>query len=263
MDLELTGKVAWVTGASEGIGRAVAESLAREGAMVAISARRAGPLDAAAAEIARAGGRCMALPLDVADPDAVERAGVKVAEELGDVDILVSNSGGPALGPFEKLKQDDFRAAFDLLGASAWALAQAVVPSMRSRGSGCLIFMTSSSTKEVIPNLLLSNSVRPAVVGFAKTLSKELGPHGIRVLCVAPGRTATARIDELDHAAADATGIPVTEVREQNRAAIPLGRYAEPHEIADVVAFLASPRASYVSGVTVLVDGGAARGLLS
>jgi 3-oxoacyl-[acyl-carrier protein] reductase len=265
MDLGLTGKVAWVTGASRGIGKAIALSLAREGVHVAISARDAERLEEAATRIARdSSGRCVPVAVDVTDPDGVSTAHKRISEELGPVDILISNAGGPPPGPlFEALDEDAFRDAFDLIAASAWRLAETVVPSMRERGSGSLIFMTSSSTKEAIPNLGLSNSTRPAVVGLAKTLSKELGPRGIRVLCVAPGRIDTERLQELDAAAARATNKSVEKIRERNRATIALGRYAEPAEIGDVVAFLASPRASYVTGVTILVDGGASGGLLA
>ncbi len=134
---------------------------------------------------------------------------------------------------------------------------------MKARGRGCVIFITSSSTKEVIPSLLLSNMMRAAVVGMAKTMSKELGPKGIRVLCVAPGRIETPRVVSLDENAAEASGRGISEVRNESEARIPLGRYGQPREFGDVVAFLASERAAYVSGITVTVDGGALNGILS
>ncbi len=134
---------------------------------------------------------------------------------------------------------------------------------MRDKGSGCILYLTSSSTKEVIPNLLLSNMMRAAVVGMAKTLSKELGPEGIRVLCVAPGRIETARLLALDEGNAERSGRPVEEVAAEAKARIPLGRYGDPQEFGDVVAFLASERASYISGTSVTIDGGMLNGILT
>ncbi|MGH2813410.1 MAG: SDR family oxidoreductase, partial [Actinomycetota bacterium] len=182
---------------------------------------------------------------------------------LGEVDILVGNAGGPPPGGFADFDDGTMSSAFNLTTASAWRLAQAVVPAMKSRGSGVLIFLTSSTTKEVVPSLLLSNMMRAAVVGLAKTLSKELGPDGIRALCVAPGRVATARLDQIDQANADKFGRSIEEQRALIQSSIPLGRYADPKEFGDIVAFLASERASYVSGTTVMVDGGLLDGILS
>jgi 3-oxoacyl-[acyl-carrier protein] reductase len=249
VDLELESKVAWVLGGSSGLGRASAEALAREGALVAISARDEAKLTEAASRIADdTGGRCVAIPLDVTDAGAIGGAAAEVAAQLGPVDILVANAGGPPAGRFEDFDDDALRRAFELTAASAWRLANAVIPSMKERGAGVVLFITSSSTKEAISGLLLSNMMRPAVVGMAKTLSKELGDDGIRVICVAPGRIETPRTHALGHA-----GI-------EN---IPLGRLGQPPEFGDVVAFLASARASYVTGVSVLVDGGASNGLLA
>ena len=260
MDLQLRDKVAWVLGASSGLGRASAESLGREGALVAVSARRAGPLDEVVETV---GSGAVAVPLDVTDSAAIETAAREVASRLGAIDILVVNAGGPPPGGFEATGADGLARGFDLTLASAWHLAKQVVPAMKTLGRGCVIFITSSSTKEVIPSLLLSNMMRAAVVGMAKTMSKELGPHGIRVLCVAPGRIETPRVVSLDENAAETSGRGVAEIRSESEARIPLGRYGRPHEFGDVLAFLASERASYVSGVTVTVDGGALNGILS
>ncbi|HYZ47206.1 MAG TPA: SDR family oxidoreductase, partial [Actinomycetota bacterium] len=244
MDLGLQGKVAWVLGASSGLGRASAHSLAREGCAVALSARDPEHLEQAAQEIAGAtGSRCHPVPLDVTDGEAISAAATRIAEELGPVDVLVANAGGPPAGSFAEMNEDDLSFGFALTTASAWRLAKVVLPAMRERGSGCLIFITSSSTKEVIPGLLLSNSLRPAVVGMAKTLSKEEGAQGIRALCVAPGRVATPRVEELDELHARNEGKPIDEVRAQSQARIPLGRYGRTEEVGDVVAFLASERA--------------------
>jgi 3-oxoacyl-[acyl-carrier protein] reductase len=264
MDLGLEGKVAWVLGASSGLGRATALSLAREGAVVAVSARRADVLAEAAAAIAKdTSGRCLPVAADVESAESIASAATRVEAELGPVDVLVSNGGGPRPGPFEDHDDDDLYEAFTVTTASAWRLVKAVVPSMRARGGGCLIFITSTSTKEVIENLLFSNMLRTAVVGMAKTLSKELGRGGIRTVCVAPGRIETPRLVELHEGVAARTGRSLEEVRTAGRAIISLGRFGRPEEVGDVIAFLASERASYISGITVTIDGGLLNGVLS
>ena len=263
MDLGLGGKVAWVLGASAGLGRAVAESLAREGASVAISARRPAALEAAANDITSLGGRCIAVPTDVTRAASLEEAHGRVVAELGPVDIAVSNSGGPPTGTFDDLSPADLLGAYRLLLESAWHVAALVTPRMKETRNGCLVFVTSGSVKEPIPGLLLSNAVRPGVVGLAKTLSTELGPHGVRVVSVAPGRHDTDRVATVDGATAARTGKTIDEVRAESARRIPLGRYGGPREFGDVVAFLASERASYVTGVTIAVDGGGLHGLLS
>lgn len=263
MDLGLKGKVAWVTGASSGLGRASALALAGEGAAVAVSARRSDELDRVVEEIESSGGRSVAVPLDVSDAAGIVTAHDTVATELGPVDVLVSNGGGPPPGGFGDFDDDALFSAFTLITASAWRLAQTVTPGMRERGNGCLLFLTSGSTKEVIPNLLLSNMMRAAVVAMAKTISKELGPHGVRVLCVAPGRIETPRLVQLDEATAQRSGKEVEDIRASLLSTIPLGRYGDPREFGDVVAWLASERASYLSGISVSVDGGVLNGVLS
>jgi 3-oxoacyl-[acyl-carrier protein] reductase len=257
MELGLNGKVAWVLGGSSGLGRASAQSLAREGALVAISSRDSGALDDAAAAIeSEAGSRCIAVPVDVTDSEAIAAGHEKVSAELGPVDILVANAGGPPAGSFEDMDDEIMNQAFNLTTASAWRLAHAVVPSMNERGSGVILFLTSISTKEIVGGLLLSNMMRAAVVGMAKTMSKELGPKGVRVLCVAPGRVATKRLQELDAGRAARTGETVEEVGRSWAEQIPMGRYGRPEEFGDVVAFAASDRASYLTGTTIMVDGG-------
>jgi 3-oxoacyl-[acyl-carrier protein] reductase len=264
MELGLRDRVAWVLGASSGLGRASAAALAAEGAAVALSARRRAPLEKAADDIrASTGARCAVVPVDVADPGAVAAAHREVVAALGEVDVLVANAGGPPPGGFEDTSDDALGSAFSLTLGSAWSLAKAVAPAMKSRGHGSIVFLTSWSTKEVIEGLLLSNMMRAAVVGMAKTLSKELGPHGVRVLCVAPGKVRTPRLEALDERAAERTGVPVDEVRAANERGIPLRRYGDPAEFGDVVAFLASGRASYVTGISVVVDGGLLDGLLA
>lgn len=263
MDLGLDGKVCWVLGASSGLGRAAALSLAREKAQVAVSAGRAGALHELVAQLERDGGRSLAVPLDVTDRAAIPAAAELIGSRLGAVDVLVANAGGPPYGGFQDVDATQLEAAFSLTLASAWHLAKAVVPSMKQRGSGCLIFLTSSSTKEVIEHLILSNMMRAGVVAMAKTMSKELGPHGIRVLCVAPGRVETDRVLSLDLSNAQRSGRTPQQVRASSEAGIPLRRYGRTEEFGDVVAWLASERASYVTGTSVMVDGGHLHGVLS
>jgi 3-oxoacyl-[acyl-carrier protein] reductase len=264
MDLELSNKVAWVTGASSGLGEASARSMAMEGAAIAISARTPDDLAATAASInSQTGSMCIAVPFDVTDAEAIAAAAQHVEAELGPVDILVSNGGGPPPGGFDDFSDEEMLEAFELSTASAWRLTKAVLPGMKELGSGCLIYLTSGSTKEVIDGLLLSNMMRASVVGMMKSLAHELGGDGIRALCVAPGRISTKRLAQLDEARAGKTGLAIEEVQGQILAGIPAGRYGDPKEFGDVVAFLASDRASYVSGVSVSVDGGSLRGLLA
>lgn len=264
MDLGLQGKVAWVLGASSGIGLAAARSLATEGAAVALSARGEDRLAKATAEtIGATGATCIAVPVDVSDLSSIAAGADRIVHELGPVDILVANGGGPPPGPFESIDDDALHDAFELTTASAWRLAGAVTPSMKARGSGCLIFVTSWSTKEVIEGLLLSNMLRAAVVGLSKTLSKELGPHGIRTICVAPGKIDTSRLRELDQSIAQRQGMTLEEAQMAGMRTIPLGRYGQPSDVGEAIAFLASERASFISGITVLVDGGMLNGILS
>lgn len=257
MELGLQGKRAWVLGGSAGIGRAVAASLAAEGARVVISSRRGTRLDEVATELrAATGGEVTGEVLDVTDVDAITAARDAVVGRLGGLDILVSNHGGPPAGGFDDVDSEAFTDAFGLIVASAFRLTKACVPSMREQGGGVVAYLTSSSVKEALPNLFLSNVMRMAVLGMAKSLSKELAPAGIRTLCVAPGRIATERAVELDAAAARRQNVDADVVTARAQESIPLGRYGRPEEFGDVVAFLCSERASYVTGTTVLVDGG-------
>lgn len=260
MDLGLKGKRAWVLGASSGLGRAAAASLAAEGASVAISSRGADKLRG----VAEAIGGAHVEPLDVTrGRDAIEAAATNVVGALGGLDIVVSNHGGPPVGRFEDIDDDTFAGAFQLVLASAWRVTKATVPHLRRAGGGVVVYVTSSSTKEIIPNLLLSNTMRAGVVGMMKTLAHELGPDGIRLLCAAPGRIATDRVLNLDTFTAERSGRTPEQVREAAESEIPLGRYGKPDEFGDMVAFACSPRASYVSGTTLLVDGGKLVGVTS
>jgi len=262
MDLGLQGKVAMVTAASRGLGRAVAAELAREGARLVICARQEGPLEAAAQAIREAtGADVVAVPADVTDPAGVERVVEAARARFGHIDILVTNAGGPPPGRFLELAPADWEAAVQLTLMSVVRLCYAVVPTMRAQRSGSIVAMTSVSVKQPLPNLILSNSLRMAVVGLVKTLSDELAPDGIRVNAVCPGWTRTERVVQLlqDRAARNGTTVDAEEAK--ITAAIPLGRMATPEEVARAVTFLASPAASYITGISLLVDGGLYRGV--
>jgi len=263
MKLGLEGKTAWITGASAGMGRAAARSLAEEGARVAISARGEDALRITAEEIeAATGSTCKPYPLDVADGQAIHDAAAAIRADLGPLDIVLANSGGPPPGTFTSLSDEDLERGLDVTARSAWTLTRVALEDMAERG-GCLLYIVSWSAKEVIPGLLLSNMFRPAVVGLAKTISKEYGPRGVRTICIAPGRIETDRLKELDRINAEKSGRDLDDVRTSAFETIPLGRYGRPQEIGDAIAFLASDRASYITGTTVLVDGGLLDGLLS
>ena len=253
MDLGLNGKVAWVLGGSSGLGRGSARALHEEGVRVAISARGREAIERTASDI---GADCIGVPCDVSEAASIIDAHRAIVEQLGPIDILVSNGGGPPRGRFENFDDDALYGAFTSTTAAAWRLAKAVLPGMKEKGGGTMLFITSSSTKEVIDGLLFSNMMRAAVVGMAKTLSKELGSYGIRVACVSPGRIQTPRVDSLDAANAKEAGVDAETARQESIARIPLGRYGDERELGAVVAFLASEQASYVSGTNVLVDGG-------
>jgi len=263
MDLGLRGKVALVTAASRGLGRAVALQLAQEGTSVAICARREEPLEATARTIRKTtGAEVLAVPADVSVPEDVDRLVKTTLDRFGRIDVLVTNAGGPPPGRFLDLTPADWEAAVQLTLMSAVRLCYAVVPAMREQGEGSIVAMTSISVKQPLPNLLLSNSIRLAVVGLMKTLADELAPDGIRVNVVCPGWTRTERVEQLLQDRAVRNGTTPDEEAAKIAAAIPLGRMGTPEEFARVVAFLASPAASYITGVSLLVDGGMYRGAM-
>jgi 3-oxoacyl-[acyl-carrier protein] reductase len=257
MDLGLNGRVALVAAASRGLGKAVATALAEEGARVAIFSRKQEAIEAAAGEIrGRTGGEILPLAADVNDPDQLARVVRATVDRFGRLDILVNNAGGPPPGTFDTVAEEQWQQAIDLTLLSAVRLTRLALPHLRMQGGGRIINLTSSSTREPIPNLLLSNAIRAAVAGWAKTLATELASENILVNCVAPGRIETERLKELDSANAQRQGRTVEEVRGANETSIPLGRYGRPEEFAAAVAFLASDRASYITGITLYVDGG-------
>ena len=262
MDLGLNGKVALVAASSRGIGRATAAALAAEGARVVMCARDRDPLEQAADRIcADTGADVYAVPTDLSTEQGPAQLVQTTLELTGALDILVTNTGGPPVGTFDELSDQAWQDAFGSLVMSVVRLVRAAAPAMKGRGGGRVINVTSVSVKQPIPGLMLSNALRAAVVGMAKTLSRELAPAGILVNNVCPGRIATDRLNQLDATLAQRSGIPLEQVRQQAQQSIPLGRYGQPEELASLITFLASGKASYITGETILCDGGLYGGL--
>jgi len=263
MDLGLQGRVAIVAAASKGLGRAVAEELAREGAHVAICSREAKNIEQTAAEIQGSTKRKVFWRVvDVKQEEAIAAFVADVEKEFGRVDICVTNSGGPPSHSFEETKPDEWRAAVDQLLMSTVFFAREALPRMKKNNWGRFITITSSAVKQPVDGLLLSNSVRAAVTGLARTLANEYAPFGITVNNVCPGYTRTARLDTLAKSISTRSNVKPEDVFAGWAREIPAGRIGTPEEFVAVVAFLASPRASYVNGTSVAVDGGLVRSLL-
>ncbi|MGZ8377914.1 MAG: SDR family oxidoreductase [Gemmatirosa sp.] len=263
MDLGLTNRVALVTGASSGLGLAIAQELTTEGASVAMVARRTDLLQREAARlVAQTHHRVLPLAADVTDADALTRAIDEAEATLGPIDILVANAGGPPSTTFADTSEAQYRTALELNLLASIRLAQRCVPGMRERRWGRVIFLTSMAAKQPQPGLLLSNTARAGLLGFAKTLATECAPDGVLVNTVLPGHFETARARELAEMRAARDGRPVDELLAARTQAIPLGRSGAPREMASVVAFLASERASFVTGVAIQVDGGQVASLL-
>jgi 3-oxoacyl-[acyl-carrier protein] reductase len=256
MNLELTGKTALVLGAGSGLGRAIALALAREGARVAVAGRTPAKLDETVAAIQATGGTALALPWDLGDLDVIDSRVGTVEQALGPVDILVNNTGGPPPTPAAGQSPALWLQQFQSLVLSVIGITDRVLPGMRERGHGRIITSTSSGVVTPIPGLAISNTLRSSLMAWSKTLSREVARHGITVNVVVPGRVATDRVAQLDGLRAQREGRSVEDVAAESAAGIPMRRYGRPEEFGDVVAFLASARASYVTGSTLRVDGG-------
>ncbi len=244
---DLRDRTAIVCGASSGIGLAIAEELDKAGANVAMFARRRVLLEEEADRIG-----ALAVQGDLTSPRDLRNLVERVIATFGGIDILVNNAGGPPVKPALEIDDESLEEALTLLLFSAVRLTNLCLPHLRESKAGRIINISSSAVREPIDNLALSNSVRPGLVGWAKTLSRELGPQGITVNSIAPGRIATDRLEELYK----------TRSRDDDLAQIPLGRLGDPREVGALVAFLASDAASYITGTLIPVDGGASRGLL-
>lgn len=262
MDLGLKGKVALVAGASQGMGRSSAFLFAREGAKVAICARGEPALNQAAEMIRKeTGGEVLSMVADMTKAEDIQKFVNTSAEHFGRLDVVVNNAGGPPPGEFMKFTDADWESAFQLSFMSTMRMTREAVPHMRKVGGGRVINITSYSVKEPIAGLVLSNAIRSGVIGMAKTLSRELAKDNILINNVCPGRIDTERAQKLNRARAERMKRPVEEINQQMAAEVPLGRYGTAEEVADLIVFLGSDRASYVTGTTIQIDGGLVRGI--
>lgn len=260
MHLGLDGKIALVAAASKGLGFASALALAREGVRIGICSRSEPNIRHAANQIQQqTGASVLPIVADVTRPEDIVRSVQETARHFGGLHILVCNSGGPPAGTFESLEEEQWQQALDSTLFSTTRLIRSALPYLR--GWGRIIVITSTSVRQPIPGLLLSNTIRAGIVGLCKTLSQEFAPYGITVNNVAPGSFDTERLRMLHERQASAAGISIEEARRQAEARIPLGRLGRPEELASAVVFLASEAASYITGQTLLVDGGQTLGI--
>lgn len=257
MDLGLKGRAALVCGSSAGLGKAIATTLAAEGARVAVNGRDAARCEQAAAEIrAATKGEAVPFPADVSDGAAAEKLVADAAAKFGRLDILVCNAGGPPATTFAEAPLEAWQQALDLNLLSTIRMVRAAVPVMKRAKWGRIVCLTSIAARQPVANLILSSTARAAVHGFAKSLSDEVGVDGILVTCVCPGYFGTDRVKDLAADRARRQGKTPEEVLAAQIATVPLRRMGEPHELASAVAFLASERASYITGAVISVDGG-------
>lgn len=258
MDLGLTNLRVLVVAASRGLGAAAAQRFSMEGADVAICGRNQERIEATANGISsKTGGKVVALVGDVSDTAQARQVVLDAAEALGGLDILITNAGGPPSGRFENLSLETWETAIQLTLMSTVALIQAATPYLKESDHGAVLTITSYSAKQPIPNLLLSNSLRAAVIGLTKTLANEMGPEGIRFNSIMPGWTRTERVIELMEARAAQKGTTLEQEIKAQVDALPLRRMADPEEFAKAAVFLCSPAASYIHGAMIPVDGGA------
>lgn len=261
MDLGLKDKVVLVAAASQGIGKAVALGFAQEGARVAICGRDDARLNAARVEIeAATNTQVLAVPADVTKAEDISALVSKVAEKLGTVHVLVNNSGGPPAGKFDDLDDSDWQKAVELTLFSALRLTRAALPHMREQHWGRIVNIASYSLKQPVDELLLSNSIRLSVLGWAKSMANQLAEDNVLVNTVCPGWTRTGRVEAIVEARAEAADRPPADVEQDIARQIPMRRLGRPEEIADMVVFLGSERASYVTGTAIQVDGGIVQG---
>lgn len=260
MDTNLRGRRALVTAASRGLGLAVARALAQEGCRLAISSSNEQRIQSTAAILRNEGGDVIGMQADVSQAIACDQLVASAVSELGGLDVLVANTRGPILGQVETMGDDTWHQAFNLVLMSAVRLARAALPALRASGNGVIVNLTSIAAREPVEYLVLSNALRPAVVGFGKTLAKEVAPT-VRVNSILTGRFLTDRITEENRFRALELGIEPNEVARRSVQSIPLGRYGRPEELASAAVFLAGDCSSFMTGATLTVDGGESRGL--
>lgn len=256
MDLGLADKVSLVLGGGGGLGSAIGAALAREGARVVLAGRTAENLEKAAATLAESGGEVFTLPWDLSDPSVVEENIDLIERHWGPVEVLINNTGGPPPSPISGLSRDTWTQHFGAMVLPVMAITDRVLPHMREARWGRIVTSASSGVLAPIPNLGVSNALRSTLVGWSKSLAAEEAAHGITVNIVVPGRIATKRINFLDEKRAERENVTVESVRQTSTAAIPAGRYGDPDEYGNTVAFLAGEPASYITGSIIRVDGG-------
>lgn len=253
MDLKLKNKNALIVGSTKGLGFGIASALAAEGASVGIVGRS---LESAAAAASGIDGNAFGFGCDMADQSNVDALFSKTKSDMGNIDILVLNGGGPPPGSAQGVSSDQWRSSFEAMFVNLVHLADLTLPGMIDNGFGRIISVISSGVIEPIPNLAISNAIRPALIGWGKTLAGEVGKHGVTVNAIAPGRIATDRLEQLDSNNAERQGKSVEEIQKMSKARIPLGRYGKPEEFGAAAAFLASDSAAFITGSIIRVDGG-------